>query len=299
LPRARNIKPGFFKNEDLVSLSPLTRILFIGLWTLADRDGRLEDRPVRIKIEILPCDNCDVDAMLNELSSVGFISRYVVGGVRCIQVVNFLKHQNPHQKEPSLGLPPPPGAPGASPVQAQGAPGVSPVPARLNPSSLNPSSLNPSTQGVPPPETPVASAKPPPEGKRSETTPTPPDNRPSETARTPSDTSQDATKARPRDELFDAVAEVTASDPKASGSHIGRVCKLLRGADPPYTADDVRRWATIITQQWSFNGPPTLGMLEKYIGRVRAPQTLPPSKGATNGRPKPSLRCPAIPQLGG
>lgn len=96
MPRARNIKPGCFKNEDLVSPPPLTRILFIGLWTLADRDGRLEDRPMRVKLEILPGDNCNVDAMLNELASKGFIVRYEAGGQKCIQVVNFAKHQNPH-----------------------------------------------------------------------------------------------------------------------------------------------------------------------------------------------------------
>jgi hypothetical protein len=126
-------------------------------------------------------------------------------------------------------------------------------------------------QGVSPPETPVAADKPPPVGKPSETAPTPSDNRPSETARTPPDTSRTATKPRPPDPLFDAVAEVTASDPTVSGSHIGRVCKLLRGADPPYTPDEVRRWAALVCQQWpNQQGPPTLGMIEKHIGRVRA-----------------------------
>ena len=49
MARARNIKPGFFKNEFLAEMPCEVRLLFIGLWTLADREGRLEDRPKRIK----------------------------------------------------------------------------------------------------------------------------------------------------------------------------------------------------------------------------------------------------------
>lgn len=52
--RARNIKPGFFKNEDISECSPSARLLFIGLWMLADREGRLEYRPKRWKGELFP-----------------------------------------------------------------------------------------------------------------------------------------------------------------------------------------------------------------------------------------------------
>jgi hypothetical protein len=69
MARARNIKPSFFTNEELVELPFSTRLLFIGLWTLADREGRLEDRPKRIKMAIFPADNIDVDAALGELES--------------------------------------------------------------------------------------------------------------------------------------------------------------------------------------------------------------------------------------
>ncbi|MCX8018393.1 MAG: hypothetical protein N2690_10910, partial [Rhodocyclaceae bacterium] len=59
--RARNIKPGFYKNEDLAECSVWARLIFPGLWMMADRDGRLEDRPKRIKAELLPFDAVDVD----------------------------------------------------------------------------------------------------------------------------------------------------------------------------------------------------------------------------------------------
>lgn len=103
--RARNLKPGFFKNEDLVELPALARILFIGLWCMADREGRLEDRPRRVKIEVLPYDDCDVNELLGQLEERNFIIRYQAGGKSCIQVVNFLKHQQPHYKEAASELP--------------------------------------------------------------------------------------------------------------------------------------------------------------------------------------------------
>lgn len=105
--RARNLKPAFFKNEALADCSPLARLLFAGLWCLADREGRLEDRPKRIRAELMPYDDGSVDAMLQELHEAGFILRYEVNGGRFIQVVNFTKHQNPHCKEQASTIPAP------------------------------------------------------------------------------------------------------------------------------------------------------------------------------------------------
>jgi hypothetical protein len=91
--RIRTIKPEFWTNDELAELAPLTRLLFIGLWNMADRRGRLEDRPKRIKAAILPYDAVDVDEALDSLQDGGFITRYAVGDVQVIQVVNFEKHQ--------------------------------------------------------------------------------------------------------------------------------------------------------------------------------------------------------------
>ncbi len=107
MARSRNIKPGFFTNEILGDLDPLTRLLFIGLWTLADREGRLEDRPKKIKAELLPYDNADVDSMLSSLEKSGFIIRYIANDKRYIQVSSFSKHQAPHHKEVASVIPAP------------------------------------------------------------------------------------------------------------------------------------------------------------------------------------------------
>lgn len=105
MARARNIKPGLFSNELLVELPAFDRLLFIGMWCLADREGRLEDRPKRIKLELFPCDTYDVGEGLERLSGAGFINRYEVEGVAVVEIVNFQKHQNPHGSEKDSVLP--------------------------------------------------------------------------------------------------------------------------------------------------------------------------------------------------
>lgn len=109
MARLRTLKPGFFTNEVLAEVEPLGRLLFQGLWCLADREGRLADRPRRIKVEALPYDDCDVEDLLAQLEARDFILRYEAGGEPYIQIVNFLRHQSPHVKEAPSAIPAPPG----------------------------------------------------------------------------------------------------------------------------------------------------------------------------------------------
>lgn len=101
--RIRTIKPEFFKHDGIASLPPLVRILFIGLWGMADCEGRLEDRPLRIKAEVLPYDDLDVEAALSKLADSKFIVRYHAEAngepISLIQVASFRKHQRITGKE--------------------------------------------------------------------------------------------------------------------------------------------------------------------------------------------------------
>lgn len=110
--RARNLKPAFFKNEDLAELPFEYRMLFQGLWCLADREGRLQDRPKRIKADVFPYDDVDIVAGINALAEGGFLTRYAVDGRNYLQISNFVKHQSPHVKEAASTIPAPcePGA---------------------------------------------------------------------------------------------------------------------------------------------------------------------------------------------
>ena len=105
MARARNIKPGFFTNDDLVELPFEARLLFIGLWTVADRAGRLLDRPKKIRMDIFPADSVDVEECLAGLARLGFVHRYEAAGKKVIQITNWEKHQNPHVKEAVSTLP--------------------------------------------------------------------------------------------------------------------------------------------------------------------------------------------------
>lgn len=107
MARSRNIKPGFFLNDELAQLEMAARLLFAGLWTIADREGRLEDRPLRIKAEVLPYDSCNVDDLLTQLHDAGFIKRYKHDTKNYIQIINFTKHQNPHKNEATSTIPAP------------------------------------------------------------------------------------------------------------------------------------------------------------------------------------------------
>ena len=105
MSRIRTIKPDFYLDEEIAALHPLTRILFTGLWCLADKAGRLEDRPAKIKVQILPYDKHDVDAELTVLADRGFIIRYEVDGKKLIQIRSFSKNQRPHHTEKESELP--------------------------------------------------------------------------------------------------------------------------------------------------------------------------------------------------
>jgi hypothetical protein len=96
--RIRQIKPDFWKHDGLGELSRDARLLFIGLWGLSDCEGRLDDRPKRIKAEIFPYDDItseDVNRWLNELAyhTESFIIRYQVNGECFIAIPAFREHQ--------------------------------------------------------------------------------------------------------------------------------------------------------------------------------------------------------------
>lgn len=107
MARQRDIKPGFFKNEDLGEVEPLARLLFAGLWCWADKKGRLEDRPKKLKADILPYDTADGNTLLQQLADRNFIIRYEANGSKYIQIVNWEKHQKPHPKEAASDIPSP------------------------------------------------------------------------------------------------------------------------------------------------------------------------------------------------
>lgn len=104
MARIRTIKPEFFTSEDVVSLTPMARLLYIALWCEADREGRLAWKPRTFKIRYFPADNCDVDEMSEELLTRGMVVQY---GEGLAHIPKFLSHQHINPREAQSELPAP------------------------------------------------------------------------------------------------------------------------------------------------------------------------------------------------
>lgn len=105
MARIRSIHPGAFTDEAIVSLSPLARWLYVGLWTQAFDDGVFEWKPLTLKMRILPGDNCDAAALLAEIESVGLVRRFDAGGRSYGAIRNFRLWQKPKSPNSSGVLP--------------------------------------------------------------------------------------------------------------------------------------------------------------------------------------------------
>lgn len=102
----RTIKSTFFTSDDIVSLSPLARLLYIALWTESDREGRFCWRPGNFKLRFLPGDACDINALSEELLESGLVVTYVVDGKTYAEIPTFTRHQVINNRERESILPP-------------------------------------------------------------------------------------------------------------------------------------------------------------------------------------------------
>jgi hypothetical protein len=104
MARIRSIKAEFFTSADVLALTPLARLLYIGLWCEADREGRLKWTPLSFRYRYLPADDCDIDAVAGELVDRGLVVRY---GDNLAYIPSFLKHQRPNPREQDSAFPDP------------------------------------------------------------------------------------------------------------------------------------------------------------------------------------------------
>jgi hypothetical protein len=94
MSRIRTIKPEFWADEKLATVSRDARLLFIGLWNVADDYGRLRGSPQYLRGQLFPYDaDIDVEAALSALAGIGCIERYKDNGQEYVEVSNFSKHQ--------------------------------------------------------------------------------------------------------------------------------------------------------------------------------------------------------------
>lgn len=104
MARIRTIKPEFFTSEDIVSLSPLARLLYIALWCEADREGRLAWKPRTFKMRYLPIDDCSIEDLCSELITAQLVKLY---GDGFAVIPKFKLHQHLNPREAVSTLPDP------------------------------------------------------------------------------------------------------------------------------------------------------------------------------------------------
>lgn len=108
----RMINAETWEDEFFTSLTIFERLLWIGLIAAcADDQGRMQDNAVLIRSKAFPVDDIpmqDIENTLVKFAAQDRIIRYVVNNKRCIQIINWWRHQKPQWAAPS-NYPPPPG----------------------------------------------------------------------------------------------------------------------------------------------------------------------------------------------
>lgn len=108
MPRSRMIKPEFWDDEKLCSISLQARLIFIGLWTYSDDYGVVKGNPIWLKSKILPYDGSlntqeaisedsvsahGIVEWLSELEQIRCIVPFKHNNETFYYIRNFLKHQ--------------------------------------------------------------------------------------------------------------------------------------------------------------------------------------------------------------
>jgi hypothetical protein len=112
MARIRTVKPELFRHEELFEAEKRTglplRLAWIGLFTVADKEGRFKWRPRSIKCDILPYDETDPSRILDEFVTMGLLIRYRDGeGAEYGAIPTWKLHQRPRNDEAASTCPNP------------------------------------------------------------------------------------------------------------------------------------------------------------------------------------------------
>lgn len=103
--RIRSIKPEMWHDEKIGALSRDARLLFIGLITMADDEGRLRALPAVILGHCFPYDRDAAKRLgtwMDELACQGLIQGYSDHGASYVAITNWSRHQRVNRPSPSL-----------------------------------------------------------------------------------------------------------------------------------------------------------------------------------------------------
>lgn len=101
----RMITQNIWEDDFIVSLSFFDRLVWIGLITIADDQGRMQDSANLVRSKMFPMDDvplADIESALVTFSKAGKIARYIANGKKMIQIIHWWKHQRPNWAGESL-----------------------------------------------------------------------------------------------------------------------------------------------------------------------------------------------------
>ena len=106
MARIRTMKPEMWQDEKLAPLDPLTRLVFLGLISMADDAGRVLDNVRLIDAFIFPETEDSSREALASLSRIARVRRgTTASGQRIIEIANWTKHQKIDHPNFSAALP--------------------------------------------------------------------------------------------------------------------------------------------------------------------------------------------------
>lgn len=110
MPRIRSVKPHIWSDDRVGGVSRDARLLFVGMITQADDEGRLVASGSSLLGSIYPYDDVtpkQVERWRDELADVGLVRVYTVGRASYAELASWGKHQRIQKRQPS-SLPGPP-----------------------------------------------------------------------------------------------------------------------------------------------------------------------------------------------
>src|SRR4051812_48432928 len=102
--RIRTIKPEFWQSEKMAKASRQARMLFVGLWSMADDSGRTRAASRLLASTLFPYDTDApdlIDGWLAELSAIGAVRLYVVDDCHYLDIPKWRSHQKIDKPSPS------------------------------------------------------------------------------------------------------------------------------------------------------------------------------------------------------
>ena len=99
MARKRAISPALWENEEALGLTDAAFRVWIGLWSVCDRNGVFEWRPRKWAFRFAPKSQADPDQLFQELIDARFVARYEAEGEPYGFCIKWAKHQDPHPSE--------------------------------------------------------------------------------------------------------------------------------------------------------------------------------------------------------